>query len=300
MSGQWRAILLVGLFFTILNLLVSCSNSSTLSTSKSGEVLTQPPEASAPQESGQSEITTKLELYYLGDVMMPDRFETLQTIYSKIDNNSFSDHIIVKQSPWVINYKYDQTSNIGYEFYFNIWQGSTPPRLSEIMPSSGFGYENMSRGPLYGVSNLVFYDTGTFNLDLKASGCKWWIKVGIEPNVGAASPSQTMITGKWQHGISDCPPNIDKSLCEKLKKLPENNLYYWEFFEDGHIDKIISGWSLTGGFMRFGGRYSLIGSKLEINWDLEGYEAYDIKKLTENELVLQDQTGSEHTFHRVD
>jgi hypothetical protein len=256
--------------------------------------------SSLPHESGGTETPTNLEPYYCGDFATSNRFMTLQTSYSKTGNNSFLDYITVNQSPWVMNYKSKQTSNIGHEFYFDIWQGNERPRISEIMPSSGFGFRNTDPGPLYDVYNLIFYDTGKFTIDIVASGCEWWIKVGIEPNTGATNPNQKMIIGKWQHGFSECPPGMDRKFYDKIKDLPENKLYYLEFFEDGQVNRIASGWSFSGGYTRFDGRYSLIGSKLEINWVLEGYEAYEIKKLSENELGLTDNTGVEQTFHRVD
>jgi hypothetical protein len=300
MQAKWYAAptaIAVGLiFFTSL---VTCTPPTTIPTSIPSESESPSISTSSPSESGGSETLANLELYYCGDFTTSNRFMTLQTIYSKSGNSSLTDYITVSKSPWVMNYKSNQTSNIGYEFYFDIWQGRERPRMSEIMPSSGFGFEDVDPGPLQGVYNLIFYDTGQFNIDIRASGCAWWIKVGIEPDTAAINSNQKTIAGKWQHGISSCPPSIAKDYCEKIKQLPENKLYYLEFFEDGRVDRIISGWSLTGGFMRFGGRYSLIGSKLEINWDLQGYESYEIKKLSEDELVLTDSTGVEQTFHRI-
>jgi hypothetical protein len=299
MKNKWHAALTTFIILMIFIGLVSCTPTATVPTSNPDEGGVPSTSASFPHESGETETPTNLELYYCGDFAVSNCFMTLQTIYSKTGNNSFSDHIIVNQSPWVMNYKSNQTSNIGSEFYFDIWQGNERPRINEIMPSSGFGFRNTDRGPLYDVYNLIFYDTGKFTIDIKASGCEWWVKVGIEPDKEAVNPKQKMIIGKWQHGFSECPPGMDRRFYEKIKDLPENKLYYLEFFEDGEVNRIATGWNMMGGFTRYEGRYSVIGNKLEINWVMYGYEAYEIKKLSENEMILRDETGMEQTFHRV-
>jgi hypothetical protein len=303
MKGKWYAALAISMVLLIISGLVACvpTTTSAPANSKPDEGGGPSPSASSPHESGGAGAPANLELYYCGDFVVSNRFMTLQTIYSKAGNGSVWDYITVNQSPWVMNYQSKQTSDIGYEFYFDIWQGNERPRINEIMPSSGFGFRNTDRGPLYDVYNLIFYDTGKFTIDIKASGCEWWIKVGIEPNTGALNANQKMIIGKWQHGISECPPHLARKACDDYKKLPENKLYYLEFFDDGQVAFIASSRSLSGGFTHFDeGRYSVIGDKLDINWIVKGYEAYEIKKLSENEMVLLDKTGVEQPFHRVD
>jgi len=297
MRGRWYVALLVGLFLITVNILISCVPSTILPASQPSEVGVQP-STSLPHESVAADTPAHLELYYCGEPFSEDCFITLNTITSLSGNGSRTEYITMNQSPWIVNYYWSQTSNIGCECSVDIWQGRVGPH-DWAYGAGGLGFPNHASKTLEDVYCVKVYKTGDFTIEVKCSGCRWWVKIGIEPNKEVANPDQKMITGKWQHGISDCPPHMAKKLCEEFKKLPEGKLYYLEFFDDGHVDRIATGWDMMGGFTRFGGRYSLIGSKLEINWDLEGYETYEIKKLSENEMVLQNEVGSEQTFHRV-
>jgi hypothetical protein len=301
MKGKWYAAPAISMVLLIASGLVACAPTTTSAPANSekyeGAV---PPTSTSPlDEPSEAETPANLELYYCGEPFSEDCFITLNTIKSLRGNGPIREYITVNQSPWIVNYDWRQTSNIGYECSVDIWEGKVGPH-SYAQSAGGLGFPNHASKTLEDVYCVKVYKTGDFTIQVEASGCEWWVKVGVEPNTGAPSPDQKMIVGKWQHGISDCPPHVAKDYCEKIKKLPENELYYLEFFEDGQVNRLASGWSFSGGLTRFDGRYSLVDSKLEINWVLFGYEAYDIKKLSDDKMVLRDKMGVEQPFHRVD
>lgn len=83
-------------------------------------------------------------------------------------------------------------------------------------------------------------------------------------NCGAVPGSTgSTILGKWRHGLpEECPPSMDPRLYEELKKLPENQTYYWEFFKDGQVVHTDEEWICTG-------TYTLIEYKyIKITWDI--------------------------------
>jgi hypothetical protein len=282
-------------FFLVCLLLgiASCTTPSmTTPVSQTPQSTSQPPKPIIPTPS-QPHPPTILELYYTGDTMFSDKYITLNTVYSKTGTGSFRDYITINQSPWVINWDYIQTSNIGQEFYFDIWPvGSEKPRLSEIMPTSGFGYEDTNRqSPLYGVENLIFDNAGTFNIDIFASGCNWWIKIGVEPKISTTALSQQLI-GKWQY---ECPANITLPTCRQQD-------HQLEFSTNGQVTFLKAGFSpgpsLNDGryTSRYSSRYSLINNKLEIYW-IEDYESY-IVKISNDKLTLTNQQEIK-TYHRI-
>lgn len=299
MKGKWYAAPTIAMVLLMVSGFVACAPTTTSPTSKPNDGGVPSPSASSPHESGEAVTPTNLGLYYCGEPFSEDCFITLNTIKSLRGNGSIREYITMNQSPWIVNYGWRQTSNIGYECSVDVWEGKVGPH-SYAQSAGGLGFQNNAPNTLKGVYCIKVYKTGDFTIQVEASGCEWWVKVGIEPNMGAPNPNQKMIIGKWQHGFSECPPSMARDYCEKIKKLPENKLYYLEFFEDGQVNRLASGWSFSGGYTRLEGRYSLIGSKLEINWILFGYEAYDIIKLSGDKMVLRDKTGMEQTFRRVD
>jgi len=300
MKDKWYAGLAISMVLLIVGGFLSCAPTPTSEPAnlKSDEGGVPSDSSSLPLESANNGTPTNLELYYCGQPFSEDCFITLDTIKNMRGNRPTVEYITVNQSPWIANYYWRQTSNIGYECSVYIWQGRVGPH-DYAYSAGNLGIQNHVSKTLEDVYCVKVYKTGDFTIQVEASGCEWWVKVGIEPNTGATNPNQKMIIGKWQHGISECPPHMGRKTCDELKKLPENKVYYLEFFEDGMAHLIESGWSLTGGFASFNGRYSLIDSKLEINWALQGYEAYDIIKLSGDKMTLRDKTGMEQAFHRV-
>ena len=60
-------------------------------------------------------------------------------------------------------------------------------------------------------------------------------KPALAPVTSSTSPERAIL-GKWRHGFpEECPPNMDTRQYEELKKLPENETYYLEFFKDGQV-----------------------------------------------------------------
>jgi uncharacterized protein (TIGR03066 family) len=298
MTGKrYAASISVVIILIIFASLITCTTTSAPTSSQNGS---ENPSisTSSPGESNVAETPTYSELYYCGEPFSEECFITLNTVKSLSGNGPRIEYITMNQSPWIVNYYWSQISNIGYECSVNIWQGRVGPH--DLAYSAGsLGFPNHASKTLEDIYCVKVYKTGDFTIQVEASGCKWWVKIGVEPDKSVVNIDQKMIVGKWQHGISDCPRGIDKSLCEKLKKLPENTLYYLEFLDDGQVDRLATGWNMMGGFTRYEGRYSVIGSKLEINILPQGYEAYEIIKLSEDELVLMDSTGVEQTLHRV-
>jgi hypothetical protein len=299
MKVKWYAVPAIGMVLFMVSGLVVCAPTATSPASNPDEGTVLPASSSSLDESSETGTPTQLDLYYCGGPFSRECFITLKTIKSLRGNSPTIEYITVDQSPWMVNYGWNRTSSIGHECSVDVWEGRVGPD-GYARSAGGSGFQNNVSDTLKGAYCIKVYKTGDFTIQIKASGCEWWVRVGIESDSSAPNPYREMIVGKWQHGFSECPPNMARDYCAKIKKLPENEVYYLEFFEGGQVNRIVSGWSFSGGYTSFEGRYSLIGSKLEINWTLlGGYEANEIKKLSDDEMVLRDKTGLEQTFRRV-
>jgi hypothetical protein len=115
------------------------------------------------------------------------------------------------------------------------------------------------------------------------------------------SGTPSAILGKWQHGLSQCPSNMDSKLFEKLKTLPENKPYLLEFSKNGRL-------LYTSEDQTCIGKYSFTGSNsVRITWDSPGGSvdpviiggAYEVT-FSGNRMSLVQQGQSEVTLERSD
>lgn len=76
------------------------------------------------------------------------------------------------KTPWIINASYKTTSNIASRFYIT---ASTPTKFE--------GLERIYSASLSpaGWFAILVDDKGSFKINIDASGCDWWVRVGVEP-----------------------------------------------------------------------------------------------------------------------
>lgn len=143
--------LLMGLILTMPFFTLACEQLS--------EVLNQAEE---------SEPLTK-EKYYVSTVTQPNRIVELRTIKRWEGEGEKEIRFKAEKSPWVVNGGYEATSQIASTFYVSV---------SKKM--NGFEVSPMPFTSKTGIQNILVEETGNFTIRIKASGCNWWIKVGIE------------------------------------------------------------------------------------------------------------------------
>ena len=124
------------------------------------------------------------------------------------------------------------------------------------------------------------------------------------PTAQPASPQSTIL-GKWRHGLPDeCPPNVDPRFYEKIKKLPENETYYLEFFKTGEVLYIDDeGWIYNGTYRFISDEYVeitwnvLVGS---LAWELfGGHGVYEVQ-ISGETMYLKGGQGLDTSYRRVD
>ncbi len=156
-----------------------------------------------------------------------------------------------------------------------------------------------------GIQSQVVHEAGYYVVELHAINLDyWWVKVGIEPGskslLESTSRAQTiktayqdLVVGKWQHGLSQCPPNMSQRFYEKIKDLPENKLYYLEFLRNGEVIRTDDG-QIRHGTYRFAG-----DRELEITWESGNRVSYQVR-ISGDKMGLLEQGKPESTFIRLD
>jgi hypothetical protein len=191
-----------------------------------------------------------LELYAIwppGGTMM------LETVGSWEGSDSRDIYFEADKSPWVINAGYRETSKISSSFQVAV-QSEEAFRRGSHLANFLSQYNN------------TFEGTGSFVIIVFASGCEWWLKVGVEPSPTPPSEAtKSAILGKWRHGLpEECPPQMSQQQYEELRELPESKTYYLEFFEDGNVQFICEGQIIDG-------TYTFISDEeVEISWNVLG------------------------------
>jgi len=80
------------------------------------------------------------------------------------------------KSPWVVNAGYTPTSQISTKFRLFVYSAA---QSEQPLMFATFGYEE-TEGPFKGVHSLIVEGTGDYIIYISASGCEWWVKVGVE------------------------------------------------------------------------------------------------------------------------
>jgi len=79
------------------------------------------------------------------------------------------------KAPWVINAGHTPTSVLGSQFEVNVWK---PTEMHGIRVGA---LDSMGRwGTFDGRKCFAIEETGKFIIEIQASGCEWWLKIGIE------------------------------------------------------------------------------------------------------------------------
>ncbi len=125
-----------------------------------------------------------------------------------------------------------------------------------------------------------------------------WIAGG---SIICQSSIQSAILGKWQHGLSQRPPNMGSSTYELIKSLPESKPYSLEFSKNGQLLYISEGGTHSG-------KYSFVGqNSVQITWSssssppdlgLQG-GIYEVR-FSGNKMGLIQQGKKEVTFTRIE
>ncbi|MGD0857382.1 MAG: hypothetical protein ABSA18_16540 [Dehalococcoidia bacterium] len=130
----------------------------------------------APQPSiaGQSQASPQFsDQYVLMTLANPDRYMELRTIAHWEGSESIKIPFSCDKSPWVMNYGLTPTSNIASHLYIPVCKIQQDKIIRQYALQKSYG-------PFKGVYSIIMEETGSFTLDVDASGCLWWIKIGCE------------------------------------------------------------------------------------------------------------------------
>jgi len=95
----------------------------------------------------------------------------LNTIKILNANESKTYSFKTDKTPWVLNAGYKQISKISSEFNVYVWD------LGDISGLRTGYYTQIHRT---GVQCVLIEKKGTFTIEIKSSGCEWWVKIGAE------------------------------------------------------------------------------------------------------------------------
>ena len=120
--------------------------------------------------------TYPVELYSLATPIDPDTSMMLRTIQYWEGDSSRMIKFRATKSPWVVNSGYTPTSQISTKFHIMVYRDED---YKQPAIWADFGYEK-THDPLKGIYSVIMEETGDFIIDVDASGCEWWVKVGEE------------------------------------------------------------------------------------------------------------------------
>jgi len=114
-----------------------------------------------------------VELYWAASMMWPERTIMLKTIQYWEGNSPREIKFKATKAPWIVNGGYTPTSRITSSFNIMVWKEEGSYRMGT------FTFEH-TWGPFKGVHGAIIEETGDFIIEVKATGCEWWVKVGVE------------------------------------------------------------------------------------------------------------------------
>jgi hypothetical protein len=255
-----------------------------------------------------------LEAYWVSNVDYAGKWMMLETVDSWEGQNESRDIFFkADEAPWVVNVGCSETSQIQSSFRVMVqteeqYATSTFPFESPFyltLFDSEDGVVWLDENPTDVIAGRTVCEvTGDCVISVFASGCEWWVKVGVEPPPTPPSEATlSAILGKWRHGLpEECPPSMGQHLYEELKELPENETYYLEFFADGSVQFICEGQVVDG-------TYTFISDEeVEISWSVlsgtlaeffDSRGVYEIE-FSEDNMTLQGGLEEYATYLRVD
>jgi hypothetical protein len=97
----------------------------------------------------------------------------LKTIEVWEGNESKEFEFSANTTPWVLNAGYVATGNVSASFEAHVWKDLE-------------GYPGIRVGPTIrtnpaGISAVTMEELGKFTIEVRASGCNWWVKIGVKP-----------------------------------------------------------------------------------------------------------------------
>jgi hypothetical protein len=253
--------------------------------------------------SSSQTASDNLEAYEIysnpNDIWNPPQFETmmLETKGSWEGNAPQTIHFYATQSPWVLNARYEITSQIESHFNINARLASETDPFAAIRHIDKYWWNS-------GWVTFVGTTTGDFIIAVDSSGCEWQVRIGVEPPPTPPSEATvSAILGKWRHGLpEECPPQMSQQQYEELKELPESKTYYLGFFEDGEVQFICEGQIIDG-------TYTFISDdEVEISWNVLGgalaefFDSHGVYKIefSEDNMALQGGLEASASYLRVD
>lgn len=115
------------------------------------------------------------ETYLIGEGYLSNwRYVELTTIASWQGSGSAVLPIKITQTPWVVNSSCTVTSSIGHEFEVYVCTGTPHSSYCE------FTIEKDAYQPTEGIRVKTVHGTGSYFIQVEASGVEWWVKVGVE------------------------------------------------------------------------------------------------------------------------
>jgi ribosomal protein L37AE/L43A len=143
----------------------------------------------------------KQEMYVIAEFAQEDKYLELITLENWEGSSSRIIQFDLDHAPAVINYASKPTSKIASSFRVSVitqvvdpqeiaelkaWQGWVTLMGARVWEENGKIYVAWSgfeavQGPLAGVRSIQVMKPGNVVIDVDASGCDWWVKVGVEP-----------------------------------------------------------------------------------------------------------------------
>lgn len=124
-----------------------------------------------PIDSPSIDSSTK-ELYFIPNaVSRSPNIVELRTIKKWEGDQSQNIKFKATKAPWVINSGYTRTSQLSSIFELFVGQATDIPNIEKMQNTA-----TLSDGSVIG----LIEDSGIFIIRVKASGIKWWVKIGVE------------------------------------------------------------------------------------------------------------------------
>jgi hypothetical protein len=128
-------------------------------------------------ESATDEIPfNMIESYAVPPNGFKDNWEQIELKTIKLfEGNESTEYIFqADNTPWILNAGYEVTSKISSKFEVYVWK--------DFEERSGItiGVGPITQTTRTGLSAVMGEEKGNFTIQVKASGCRWWIKIGIE------------------------------------------------------------------------------------------------------------------------
>lgn len=122
-----------------------------------------------------TKLTTNIETYIVPPAGVLGDWKQMQLKTIKKWEGSESKELNFKAdtTPWVVNSGYTATSPISTKFSMNVVKDIQELSDVELYYNSQFTRD--------GLQVVTMEEKGNFKIKVEASGCSWWVKIGVEP-----------------------------------------------------------------------------------------------------------------------